>query len=244
MPGLVVIPTYNEAGNIEAIVRRVRTAAPRFDVLVVDDASPDGTGALADALATGDPQVHVLHRSGKEGLGAAYVHAFGWALTRDYEVIVQMDADGSHRPEDLPAMLDLLADADVVVGSRWVGEGGVRNWPFHRRLLSRGGSLYARLLLRLPYQDITGGYRAFRRSALEGLHLDDVHSHGYGFQIDMLLRAHRGGHRIVESPIVFVERQVGESKMTAGIVFEAVVNVTRWSVRPPSGVPSRRAVRA
>lgn len=244
MPGLVVIPTYNEAGNIAAIVRRVRAAAPGFDVLVVDDASPDGTGAVAEGLAEEDARVHVLHRPGKQGLGAAYVHAFHWALERDYELIVQMDADGSHRPEHLPAMLDRAADADVVLGSRWVPGGGVENWPLHRRMLSRAGSLYARVLLRLPYRDITGGYRIFHRVVLEQLRLDDVHSRGYGFQIDMLLRAHRDGYRITESPITFIEREVGESKMSTAIVFEAIVNVTRWSVRPPAGLSARRTISA
>ena len=230
----MVIPTYNERAALTPIVARVRRSVPSADVLVVDDGSPDGTGALADELALADPAVHVLHRTEKMGLGAAYKHAYEWALERGYTRIVQLDADGSHQPEQLPALLtaaSMPGAADVVVGSRWVDGGAVVNWPKHRELLSRGGSLYSRVMLGLPYRDVTAGYRVFSADALRALHLDDVHSHGYGFQVDMLWHAHRAGLRIVEVPITFVERTEGESKMTGGIVFEAMLRVTAWGLK-------------
>lgn len=228
---LVVIPTYNEAANVEAILARVRGAAPTADVLVVDDASPDGTGAVADRVAATDDGVTVLHRQGKEGLGPAYLAGFRWGLLRSYDVIVEMDADGSHQPEQLHRLLDALPDADVVLGSRWVPGGGVRNWPRHRELLSRGGSLYARTILGVPIRDITSGYRAFRRSALDELHLSDVASAGYCFQVDLATRASRAGLRIVEVPITFIEREHGTSKMSGAIVAEALVRITAWGGR-------------
>jgi len=215
---LVVIPTYDEAENIERIVRRLRAAVPSADVLVADDASPDGTGDLADKLATDDPQVHVLHRPRKEGLGAAYLAGFDWALERSYDAVVEMDADGSHRPEDLPRMLHALDDADLVLGSRWVPGGHVVNWPRRRLLLSRGGNTYARLALGVPIRDLTGGFRAFRRQTLLGLDLADVASQGYCFQVDLAWRAVRFGFRVVEVPITFVEREYGTSKMSGSIV--------------------------
>jgi len=231
---VVIIPTYNEAGNVEEIVGRVRSAAPAADVLVVDDNSPDGTGKLADALAGADPAVQVLHRAGKEGLGAAYLAGFAWALARDYGVLVEMDADGSHQPEDLPRMLTALADADLVLGSRWVPGGSVVNWPKQRLLLSRGGNTYARMVLGVPIKDITGGYRAFRRGTLLGLDLDDVASQGYCFQVDLAWQAVRHGFRVVEVPITFVERVNGTSKMSRGIVGEALWRVTGWGLRSRS----------
>lgn len=230
---VVIIPTYNERAALAPIVARVRSSVPSADVLVVDDGSPDGTGVLADELAAADPAVKVLHRTQKMGLGAAYKHAYSWALERGYTRIVQLDADGSHQPEQLPALLAAASTttaADVVVGSRWVDGGAVVNWPKHRELLSRGGSLYSRLMLGLPYRDITAGYRVFSADALRAMQLDDVHSHGYGFQVDMLWHAHRAGLRIVEVPITFVERTEGESKMTGGIVFEAMLRVTAWGL--------------
>ncbi|WP_166998931.1 polyprenol monophosphomannose synthase [Paramicrobacterium fandaimingii] len=228
---LVIVPTYNERENLPALISRVRATTPRLDVLVVDDASPDGTGALADELAASDSQLFVLHRAGKQGLGAAYEDAFRWALERGYERLVEMDADGSHLPEQLPALLDAsAAGADVVLGSRWVDGGGIENWPWHRRMLSRGGSAYARTLLGMPYRDVTGGYRVFTREALENMHRDDVHSQGYGFQVDMLWHAHKAGLRIVEVPITFVERTKGRSKMSGGIVIEAMWRVTLWGL--------------
>lgn len=186
---LVIIPTYNEAENIKAIVSRVREAVPEAHVLVADDNSPDGTGKLADELAVEDDQVHVLHRKGKEGLGAAYLAGFRWGLERDYGVLVEMDADGSHQPEELPRLLTALKSADLVLGSRWVPGGRVVNWPKSREFISRGGSLYSRVALELPLRDITGGYRAFRRETLEGLGLEDVASQGYCFQVDLARRA-------------------------------------------------------
>jgi dolichol-phosphate mannosyltransferase len=228
---LVVIPTYNEADNLEGVVARVRAAVPPADVLVADDNSPDGTGKIADVLATGDGQVHVLHRAGKEGLGAAYLASFGWALDRDYGVVVEMDADGSHQPEDLPRMLTALADADLVLGSRWVPGGAVLNWPKRRLLLSRGGNTYARVVLGVPIHDITGGFRAFRRGTLLGLDLADVESQGYCFQVDLAWQAVRRGFRVVEVPITFVERVHGTSKMNGGIVREALWRVTSWGVQ-------------
>ncbi|SEB46304.1 dolichol-phosphate mannosyltransferase [Paramicrobacterium humi] len=234
---LVLIPTYNERANLAAIVRRVHTAVPDADILIVDDASPDGTGLIADELAASDERVHVLHRPGKQGLGAAYADAFRWGLERDYDRLVEMDADGSHQPEQLPALLEASrAGADLVLGSRWLPGGGIENWPWHRRLLSRGGSAYARTVLGLPYRDVTGGFRVFTADALRRIRRDDVHSQGYGFQVDMLWHAHRAGLRIVEVPITFIERTQGRSKMTTGIVFEAMWRVTLWGLR---NVPAR-----
>jgi dolichol-phosphate mannosyltransferase len=227
---LVVIPTYDERDNLERIVARTRAAVPDADILVADDNSPDGTGELADKLAAEDPHVHVLHRPGKQGLGAAYLAGFRWALDRGYGVLVEMDADGSHRPEDLPRMLAALDRADVVLGSRYVPGGTVVNWPWHRLVLSRGGNTYARLALGVPIKDITGGYRAFRQETLLGLGLEDVQSQGYCFQVDLAWRAVRGGFRVVEVPITFVERELGRSKMSGGVVREALWRVTEWGV--------------
>ncbi|MCU0265289.1 MAG: polyprenol monophosphomannose synthase [Actinomycetia bacterium] len=227
---LVVIPTYDEVENLPRIVARVRAAVPAADVLVADDNSPDGTGAVADRLAGDDDHVHVLHRRGKEGLGAAYLAGFAWALDRDYGVVVEMDADGSHRPEDLPRMLLALEDADLVLGSRWVPGGSVVNWPRRRLLLSRGGNTYARLALGVGIRDITGGYRAFRRHALEVLDLSEVASQGYCFQVDLAWRAVRAGLTVREVPITFVERELGTSKMSGSIVREALVRVTQWGI--------------
>ncbi len=235
---LVVIPTYNERESLADTVARVRAAVPAASVLVVDDASPDGTGVLADELAAADANVHVLHRAGKEGLGAAYLEAFGWALERGYDPIVQLDADGSHLPEQLPRLLERLEQADaagrrvdVVIGSRWVPGGSIENWPRHRELLSRWGSAYARWILRLDTRDATAGYRAFRADALRRLRLEDVHTRGYGFQVDMLWHARDAGLTIVEVPVTFVERVRGRSKMSAAIVVEAMVRVTAWGLQ-------------
>ncbi|CAL9383005.1 polyprenol monophosphomannose synthase [Streptomyces sp. enrichment culture] len=227
---LVIIPTYNEAENIKAIVGRVREAVPEAHVLVADDNSPDGTGKLADELAAGDEQVHVLHRKGKEGLGAAYLAGFRWGLERDYGVLIEMDADGSHQPEELPRLLTALKGADLVLGSRWVPGGRVVNWPKTREFISRGGSLYSRVLLDVPIRDVTGGYRAFRRETLEGLGLDEVASQGYCFQVDLARRAIKAGYHVVEVPITFVERELGDSKMSRDILVEALWRVTTWGV--------------
>ena len=206
-----------------------------MQVLIVDDASPDGTGAIADALAAADRRIHVLHRSAKQGLGAAYLAGFAWAIGHDYDTIVEMDADGSHAPEELPRLLDALADADLVLGSRWVTGGSVHNWPASRKALSRLGNLYTRAALGLPLKDATGGYRAFRATTLTGIDLAEVSSAGYCFQVDLAWRAVQAGFRVVEVPISFVEREHGESKMSADIVREALWNTTRWGGPAPAG---------
>ena len=225
---LVVIPTYNEADNVRIIVDRVRTAVPQVDVLVADDNSPDGTGAIADEISGADSQVHVLHRPGKQGLGAAYVAGFGWARERGYEAVVEMDADGSHAPEQLTRLLQALRDHDAVLGSRYVPGGTVVNWPRRREILSRGGNLYARLALGVPYRDATGGYRAYRMPVLEKIEVDSVTSQGYCFQIDMIWRTHKCGFRVAEVPITFADRERGASKMSSRIVREAFWRVGVW----------------
>ncbi|PXA70674.1 polyprenol monophosphomannose synthase [Cryobacterium arcticum] len=227
---VVIIPTYNERENIGPIVGRVRASVPEAAILIVDDASPDGTGALADGLSAADQQVHVLHRTKKNGLGAAYLDAFDWARERGFDYLVQLDADGSHLPEQLPDLLNAARTADVVMGSRWIPGGRVENWPWHRRLLSRGGSVYSRLLLRLPQRDVTGGYRVYSRDALQRMQLGSVDSLGYCFQIDMLLHAVRARLTVVEVPITFVERTLGSSKMSGSIVLEAMGRVTIWGL--------------
>lgn len=225
---LVVVPTYNERDNLEPLLSRLHEAVPAAHVLVVDDSSPDGTGELADKLAAADRRVRVLHRAAKAGLGAAYLAGFAEALRDDYPVVVEMDADGSHAPEDLPVLLAALDDADLVIGSRYVPGGRVVNWPAHREWLSRGGNLYSRLALGVPIRDITGGYRAFRRQVLLELALADVASQGYCFQVDMAWRAVQAGFRVREVPITFTERERGSSKMSHAIVAEALWRVTRW----------------
>jgi dolichol-phosphate mannosyltransferase len=230
MKTLVIIPTYDERDNVEWIVSRVRESVADASVLVVDDNSPDGTGVLADALAASDEAVHVLHRLGKEGLGAAYRDGMRWGLAHGFDVIVEMDADGSHQPEQLPRLLERLAFADVVVGSRWVPGGGVVNWPIERKILSRGGSRYARFALGVPVRDVTGGYRAFTADALRRIDLDAVLSQGYCFQIDMIWHAAVAGLKIAEVPITFVERERGVSKMSGAIVAEAMLRVTGWAI--------------
>jgi dolichol-phosphate mannosyltransferase len=228
---LVVMPTYDELDALPTTLAELRATVPAADVLVVDDASPDGTGELADALAAADPQVHVLHRSAKLGLGTAYVAGFGWALDRGYDVVVEMDADGSHRAVDLPRLLDALRRADLALGSRWVAGGRVDNWPRHREVLSRVGNTYTRVVLGLPLRDSTGGFRAYRSPVLRGIGMADVSSQGYCFQVDMARRAVQRGYRVVEVPITFVERVQGRSKMSRAIVLEALVRVTQWALR-------------
>jgi dolichol-phosphate mannosyltransferase len=228
---LVVIPTYDEIESLGGVLDRLHAAVPTAHVLVVDDASPDGTGELADARAAADGRVHVLHRAGKAGLGPAYVAGFGWAAAHGYRVVVEMDADGSHPPERLPALLDALTDADLVLGSRYVPGGRVLEWPGYRLALSRFGNLYTRWLLRLPLQDATGGYRAARAELLTRLPFDVVASQGYCFQVDWAWRAVRAGARVVEVPITFTERAAGRSKMSGSIVGEALTRVTWWGVR-------------
>jgi len=229
-PALVCIPTYNERENVESIVRAVLAADARVDVLVVDDASPDGTGELADALSRESPRVHVLHRAGKAGLGKAYLAAFDWALQRDYRFVLEMDADWSHDPKYLPTLIDPAStDADLVLGSRWVKGGGTRNWGIGRQFISRGGSFYARTILGVPIRDLTGGFKCFRAEVLRAIDLPSVESTGYGFQIELTYRAIKKGFRVVEVPIVFEDRRVGQSKMSRAIVLEALAMV--WKIR-------------
>jgi len=227
---LVTIPTYNEIDNIAPIIARIRAAVPAADILIADDNSPDGTGELADNLAAADPHIHVLHRAGKQGLGAAYLAAFRWGLEHGYGVLVEHDADGSHRPEDLPRLLERLKTADVVKGSRWVPGGKVVNWPKSREALSRGGNLWTRMWLGIPVKDATGGFAAWRATTLRGIDLDAMEAAGYGFQVDLAWRAVRAGFRVAEVPITFEERQAGASKMSTAIVLEALLLTTRWGV--------------
>ena len=227
---VMVVPTYNEVDNIAWVVRRLRTAVPEVDVLVVDDASPDGTGDVADALAAEDAQVRVLHRQAKDGLGAAYLHGFAVALEAGYDVVGEMDADGSHQPEQLPRLLDALRDADLVIGSRWVRGGSIVNWPRRREALSRGGTRYVRLLLGSDVHDATSGFRLFRRQALEKIDLTTVRSAGYVFQTDLVARTLRAGLTVTEVPIEFVERVRGESKMSADVAAESLRRITAWGL--------------
>ncbi|MFD4293254.1 polyprenol monophosphomannose synthase [Rhodococcus sp. NPDC058505] len=230
---LVIIPTYNERENIALIIGRLHAALPGTHVLVADDGSPDGTGDIADKLAADDTagRIHVMHRTEKNGLGAAYIAGFRWALERDYQVIVEMDADGSHAPEQLHRLLDKIdAGADVVAGSRYVPGGSVVNWPKRREILSRGGNIYSQLALGVKIKDITGGYRAYRRTVLETLDLGAIESAGYCFQIDMGWRALQAGFTMVEVPITFTERELGESKMSGNIITEAFTKVLGWGM--------------
>ena len=228
---LVIIPTYNEVENIPLITARVRAAVPEAHILVADDNSPDGTGAEADRLASVDPHIQVLHRKGKEGLGAAYLAGFRWGIDHGFDVLVEMDADGSHQPEQLPRLLTALrSGADLALGSRWVPGGEVVNWPASRQFISRGGSLYSRTMLKVPIRDVTGGYRAFRKQTLLGLGMSEVASQGYCFQVDLAWRAVRAGFTVVEVPITFVERELGASKMSRNILVEALLRVTGWGI--------------
>ena len=224
---LVVLPTYNEAENLERIVQAILAASDRLDILVVDDNSPDGTGGLADDLAAKEPRIRVLHRERKEGLGRAYLAGFRWALARPYRFVLEMDADFSHDPAHLPELLSAAAHADLVLGSRYISGGGTQNWGLVRRFISRGGSFYARLVLGVQIHDLTGGFKCFRRETLERLDLDSVRSEGYSFQIELTYRVLNLGLRVVEVPIVFVDRRVGESKMSKSIFAEAAMMVLR-----------------
>lgn len=233
MKVLVIIPTYNERENLTPIVARTRTAVPEADILVVDDNSPDLTGDLADSLADDDDHLHVLHRHGKEGLGRAYIAAFEWALARDYTHVVEMDADGSHRPEQLPLMLERAAMSDhpdLVIGSRYVRGGQLEGWPKSRELLSRAGNAYIKLCLGLPAADVTAGYRIYRTDTLRRLDLGSVESHGYFFQTDMTDQVFRVGGHIVEMPITFAQRHAGESKLSGSVFTESFVRATQLGV--------------
>ncbi len=230
----MLVPTYDERDNVESIIDAIEAQPGDFEICIVDDASPDGTGRIAQARADQDPRVHVLHRAGKEGLGRAYVDGFEWALAHPHGFthVLQMDADFSHDPKYLPRLLDAATqDADVAVGSRWVPGGGVRGWGLHRRILSQGGSLYARTVLGLPIRDVTAGFKCWRREALQRLDLSAIAANGYAFQIEMTYRAHRAGLRIVELPIVFPDREHGISKMSGAIVWEGAASVLRLRLK-------------
>jgi dolichol-phosphate mannosyltransferase len=227
---LIVVPTYNEHDNVRGIAERLLAALPQGEVLFVDDNSPDGTGAVLDDMALGDTRIHVMHRAGKLGLGTAYIEGFGWGLARGYEFLYEMDADGSHDPKYLPTMLALAEDgADVVVGSRYVRGGGTENWGIGRRILSQGGGLYARTGLGISVRDVTAGFICWRRAALEAIDLSTIGSNGYSFQIEMKYRALNKGMKLVETPIIFIDRRVGQSKMSRAIMVEALVKV--WALR-------------
>jgi dolichol-phosphate mannosyltransferase len=227
---LIVVPTYNERDNVRGVAQRFLAALPGAELLFVDDNSPDGTGAILDELAAAEPRIHVMHRAGKLGLGTAYVEGFGWGLARGYEYLFEMDADGSHDPKYLKTMLSLAMDgADVVIGSRYVPGGGTENWGLGRKVISRGGGLYARTVLGLDVRDVTAGFICWRRAALEAIELQTVSSNGYSFQIEMKYRAHQKGMRLVETPIMFVDRRVGQSKMSRAIFAEALLKV--WAMR-------------
>jgi dolichol-phosphate mannosyltransferase len=228
---LVVIPTYNEADNIRSITDRVRRAVPSVDILVADDNSPDGTGVIADELAVADDHIFVLHRAGKEGLGAAYKAGFAWAKNKGYDAVVEMDADGSHAPEELSLLLDQLRDHDAVLGTRYIAGGSVHNWPMRRLVLSRGGNIYIRMALGMPFKDATGGYRAYRMPVLDAINVDTVASTGYSFQVELAWRAHRQGFRVTEVPITFTEREHGVSKMSGNIFKEQLLRVTTWGLQ-------------
>jgi dolichol-phosphate mannosyltransferase len=236
---LIVLPTYEERDNLPRVVEQIEAVRPALpfdgDVLVVDDSSPDGTGDLADELAAERPWMHVLHRPRKDGLGPAYVAGFGWALEREYSHVLEMDCDLSHPPAALPAMLEASRHADLVLGSRYVAGGGVEGWPASRRVISRGGCLYARTVLGVRLHDLTGGFKCFRRWVLESLDLSDVHAGGYAFQIELTYRALRLGARIVEVPIVFTDRRLGRSKMSRDIVVETVWKVPWLRLRAVRG---------
>lgn len=227
---LIVVPTYNERDNVRGVAERLLAALPGAELLFVDDNSPDGTGVLLDDLAAAQPRIHVMHRAGKLGLGTAYTEGFGWGLARGFDYLFEMDADGSHDPKYLPQMLVLAEDgADVVVGSRYVPGGGTENWGLGRKILSRGGSFYARTILGVELRDVTAGFICWRRAALEAIDLSTITSNGYSFQIEMKYRALQKNLRVVETPIMFIDRRVGHSKMSRAIFLEALVKV--WGLR-------------
>lgn len=243
---LVVVPTYNERVTLGELVERALAAPVDIDLLIVDDGSPDGTGRLADELAETHPEVHVMHRPAKSGLGPAYRAGLGWGLERGYEVLVEMDADLSHDPAQLPAILAATDHADLVIGSRYVPGGDIRNWPRRRLLLSAGGNRYVQLVTGVPVRDATSGYRAFRRPVLEAIELSELRSDGYSFQLETVLRTWRAGFRIVEVPITFVERRAGASKISRAIVVEALWRVLVWGLtgRRGGAAAHPRSVRA
>ncbi|WGW13615.1 polyprenol monophosphomannose synthase [Saxibacter everestensis] len=228
---LIVMPTYKERDSLALTVGSLRAVIPAVDILIVDDNSPDGTGDIADGLAADSDKVHVLHRRAKNGLGAAYIAGFGWGIDHGYDVMVEMDADGSHRAEDLPALLaGIRSGADLVIGSRWVPGGSILNWPRHRAWLSKAGNSYVRTVLGIGLRDATAGFRAYRSAAIDKLNMQTIASQGYCFQVDMAWRARKAGLDIREVPITFVEREHGASKMNSAIVIEALWRTTLWGV--------------
>ena len=234
MKVLICIPTYNERESLPGMLDRTRAAVPEVDILVIDDNSPDGTGAYADERAADDSQIHVMHRAAKEGLGRAYLAGFEWAIDRGYTHVCEMDADGSHRPEHLPELLERADEPDkpdLVIGSRWVDGGEVVNWPKHREVLSRAGNLYIKLWLDLPAKDATAGFRVFRTDTLKKLDFSTIESKGYFFQVDMTLKMRDLGAKIVEVPISFVEREIGDSKMSGNIIQEAFIRATKLGMK-------------
>lgn len=235
---LIIVPTYNERENLPELVSQIFSEVPHTHILVVDDNSPDGTGALADGLAAADARVHVMHRAGKLGLGTAYIGGFKWALERDYERVFEMDADFSHQPKYLPTFLEKAEEADLVLGCRYMKGGGTEDWTFMRRMISKGGNLYARAVMGLRFKDLTGGFKCFRREVLEALELDAVKSKGYAFQIELTYRAHLAGFKIAEVPIIFPDRKLGQSKMSGRIVREAMLNVVK--LRFDKGIKAQR----
>jgi dolichol-phosphate mannosyltransferase len=225
------MPTFNEAGNLQHAVEELFKFNQEVDLLIVDDDSPDGTGKIADELASGDKRISVMHRKEKQGLGAAYIAGFRYAFERDYEYVVEMDADGSHRAQDLPKLLAVCASNDLVIGSRYVKGGQTQNWPMHRQWLSRGGNLYAKLMLGSKLNDMTAGFRVFNVEFLKKMNLDTINARGYSFQIEMAYRTIQSGGRTAEVPIVFVEREIGESKMSKDIVTEALMLMTKFGIK-------------
>ena len=225
------MPTFNEAGNLQHAVEELFKINQEVDLLIVDDDSPDGTGKIADELASGDKRISVMHRKEKQGLGAAYIAGFRHAFERDYEYVVEMDADGSHRAQDLPKLLAVCGSNDLVIGSRYVKGGQTQNWPMHRQWLSRGGNLYAKLMLGSKLNDMTAGFRVFNVEFLKKMNLDTINARGYSFQIEMAYRTIQSGGKTAEVPIVFVEREIGESKMSKDIVTEALMLMTKFGIK-------------
>ena len=242
MKTLIIIPTYNELENLRPLLQEIFSYAPETDVLIVDDNSPDGTGKLADEIHNENPQVHVLHRAGKLGLGTAYIAGFKYAVAHGYDAAFEMDADFSHDPRYLPDFLKAIEHADLVIGSRYIPGGGTPNWSFLRRFISGGGNIFARFMLGIPVQDCTAGFRCYRRQVLESIDLDTIQSQGYAFQVEMAYRVMRQGFKIVETPIVFMDRRIGKSKMSRKIVIEAFIYVlrARFGKKPPAHTPTEQ----
>jgi len=242
MKTLIIIPTYNELENLRPLLQEIFLYAPETDVLIVDDNSPDGTGKLADEIHNENPQVHVLHRAGKLGLGTAYIAGFKYAVAHDYDAAFEMDADFSHDPRYLPDFLKAIERADLVIGSRYIPGGGTPNWSFLRRFISGGGNIFARFMLGIPVQDCTAGFRCYRRQVLESIDLDTIQSQGYAFQVEMAYRVMRQGFKIVETPIVFMDRRIGKSKMSRKIVIEAFIYVlrARFGKKPAPHTPTEQ----